>query len=119
MKKIFSFVIAAFLLFTSIFANAVSVNAEEDTSAAAAAELVEILHSQGIESSASAQSSQQFKQLVFINNTQETIIFSQDFTVPQGVKLQIPATVTSVTVNSTITVNGVMQDGKTITEGVS
>ena len=34
MKKIFSFVIAAFLLFTSIFANAVSVNAEEDTSAA-------------------------------------------------------------------------------------
>ena len=53
MKKIFSFVIAAFLLFTSIFANAVSVNAEEDTSAAAAAELVEILHSQGIESSAS------------------------------------------------------------------
>ena len=116
MKKIFSFVIAAFLLFTSIFANAVSVNAEEDTSAAAAAELVEILHSQGIESSASAQSSQQFKQLVFINNTQETIIFSQDFTVPQGVKLQIPATVTSVTVNSTITVNGVMQDGKTITD---
>ena len=83
MKKIFSFVIAAFLLFTSIFANAVSVNAEEDTSAAAAAELVEILHSQGIESSASAQSSQQFKQLVFIIR-RKLLFFHRILLYPKG-----------------------------------
>lgn len=84
MKKIFSFVIAAFLLFTSIFANAVSVNAEEDTSAAAAAELVEILHSQGIESSASAQSSQQFKQLVLLIIRRKLLFFHRILLYPKG-----------------------------------